>query len=97
MSLGSTLRSARGKKRDVVLGSVKELAMVKVSRPTVSVSGSARPERVYVAVQTGTGMRASSDRITVNMPGERPKVVEVRENTAGTAQNAGSGFWSHSY
>jgi hypothetical protein len=71
--------------------------MVKISRPTVNVTGSAKPERVYVGVQTGTGMRSSSDRITVNMPGEHPKVVEVRENAAGTVQNAGSGFWSLSY
>jgi hypothetical protein len=71
--------------------------MLEVSRPIVNVTGSAKPERVYVAVQTGTGMLASSDRLTVNVPGERPKVVEVRENTAGTFQIGGAGFWSQGY
>ena len=62
--------------------------MLTISRPQVTVTGTAKPERVYVAIQTGTAVIASSDRITVRMPGQRPDVVEVRENTAGTV----SGF-----
>ncbi len=58
--------------------------MVKVSTPRVSVTGAAKPERVYVPVQVGTALLSSSSRVTIQAPGERPAVIEVRENNAGT-------------
>lgn len=66
--------------------------MVKVNRARVTVSGNAIPAHIYVPVQVGTALLSSSDRVTVNVPGgERPTVVEVRENSAGTFQPSGSG------
>lgn len=58
--------------------------MVKVFTPRVNVTGTAKPERVYVPVQVGTALLSSSSRVTVQAPGERPAVIEVRENNAGT-------------
>ena len=58
--------------------------MVRVSTPRVNVTGAAKPERIYVPVQVGTALLSSSDRLTVHVPGEQPRVIEVRENTAGT-------------
>jgi len=60
--------------------------MVKFSTPRLDVTGAAKPERVYVPVQVGTALFSSSDRLTIQAPGERPAVIEVRENTAGTFQ-----------
>ncbi len=58
--------------------------MVNISTPRIDVTGAAKPERVYVQVQVGTALLSSSDRLTVQMPGERPALIEVRENAAGT-------------
>jgi len=58
--------------------------MVKVFTPRVNVTGTAKPERIYVPVQVGTALLSSSSRLTVQAPGEQPTVIEVRENTAGT-------------
>lgn len=64
--------------------------MVKVSTPRITVTGVAKSERVYVAVQEGTAVVSSSEKVTVHAPGQRPAVIELREDKAGTLQDSDS-------
>lgn len=58
--------------------------MVKLSTPNVTVSGTAKPEKIYVQLQGGTAVMSSSDRLTIRGPLAPVSVVEVRENTSET-------------
>ena len=60
--------------------------MMKVTLPTVVVSGTAKPERVYVSVQAGSAVVSSSEKLTVHVPGQQPAVIELREEKTTTLQ-----------
>ena len=62
--------------------------MLIFQKPQVVVTGTVRLARTYVPVQTGTATLASSEQLTVNVPGRPHTVVELHENTAGTLQSA---------